>query len=96
MRRVVISWVAACLCLGHAAVALAQEAKSVTLAIPKMYCVACEVSVKKALEKVPGVESVNVDLDKKLAIVQYDPRKAQTADLIQATTKAGFPSSVSP
>ena len=95
MRRLVTSW-AACVFLGQAAFALAQEAKSVTLAVPKMYCVACELSVKKALKKVPGVESVDVDVGKKLAVVRYDPAKAQTADLIQATTKAGFPSSVSP
>ena len=72
----------------------AQEPNSVTLQIPKMYCVACQLTVKKALMKVPGVGKVDVDLDKKVAVVRLDSTKASVDDLIHATAKAGFPASL--
>lgn len=81
--------------LGAWSYAHAQEPKSVTLQVPKMYCVACEITVKKALTKVPGVGKVDVDLDKKLVVVRFDSTKASVDDLIHASTKAGFPASLS-
>jgi len=48
--------------------------------------------VKKALERVAGVSATAVDFDKKTATVTFDPDKASTARLTQATTEAGFPS----
>jgi mercuric ion binding protein len=41
---------------------------------------------------VPGVSATSVDFDKKTATVTYDPEKATSAKLTQATTEAGFPS----
>ena len=58
----------------------------------RMTCGTCPIVVKKALEKVAGVSSITVDFDKKTATVTYDPDKASTARLAQATTEAGFPS----
>ena len=95
MRRLLAWWTLIGMLSAPWLGAFAQEAKSVTLSIPKMYCIACELSVKKALKKVPGVESVDVSLEKKTAVVRFDPTKAETGDLIHATTQAGFPSSLS-
>jgi mercuric ion binding protein len=50
------------------------------------------ITVKKALEKVPGVTEAKVDLDKRTATVKFDADKADTAALVKATTEAGFPS----
>ena len=75
--------------------ALAAEAaatKSVTLAVENMTCAACPITVRKALEKVPGVAKVKVDLDTKTASVTFDPAKAKVEDLTWATTEAGYPS----
>jgi mercuric ion binding protein len=55
-------------------------------------CGTCPIVVKKALERVPGVTSTSVDFDKKTATVTFDPDKATSAKLTQATTEAGFPS----
>ena len=48
--------------LGMAAVAPAHSAevaaKTVTLAVENMSCAACPITVRKALEKVPGVAKV--------------------------------------
>jgi mercuric ion binding protein len=72
--------------------ALAAPPQTATLAVENMTCGTCPIVVKKALEKVPGVSATAVDFDKKTATVTYDPDKASTARLTQATTEAGFPS----
>lgn len=73
---------------------LAATSKTVTLAVQNMTCSLCPVTVKKSLEKVPGVSAVHVDFDKKTVTVTYDTDKVQPETLIKATTSAGFPSTV--
>jgi periplasmic mercuric ion binding protein len=43
---------------------------------------------------VPGVIETKVDYDHKAATVKYDPDKTTPAALVDATTNAGFPSSL--
>jgi mercuric ion binding protein len=43
---------------------------------------------------VPGVQSVNVDFDKKMATITFDPDEAKPENLTKATTEAGYPSVV--
>jgi mercuric ion binding protein len=74
--------------------ALAAPPKTVTLDVKNMTCELCPITVKKSLEKVSGVSAVKVDLDKKTASVTFNPDKAQPEALIQATTNAGYPSTV--
>lgn len=66
--------------------------KTVTLAVENMTCAVCPITVRKALEKVPGVAKVKVDFDTKTATVTFDPAKAKIEDLTRATTEAGYPS----
>lgn len=66
--------------------------KTVTLTVENMTCAACPITVRKALEKVPGVAKAKVDLDSKTATVTFDPAKAKVEDLTWATTEAGYPS----
>jgi mercuric ion binding protein len=73
-------------------VAFAAPPQTATLAVENMTCGTCPIVVKKALERVPGVSDIAVDFDKKTATVTFDPDKANTARLTQATTEAGFPS----
>jgi len=73
---------------------LAATPKTVTLAVQNMTCELCPITVKKSLEKVPGVSAVKVDFDKKTATVTYDADKAQLEALTKATTNAGYPSTV--
>ena len=68
--------------------------KTVTLAIPSMTCPVCPITVKKALSAVPGVSKTDVIFAKKEAIVTYDDAKTNVAALTQATTDAGYPSTV--
>ena len=71
--------------------ALAGTPQTVVLDMQNMTCSLCSVTVKKALEKVPGVANAQIDYDKKTATVKYDPEKASPAVLVKATTDAGFP-----
>ena len=77
-----------------AGAAFAAPPQTTTLAVENMTCGTCPIVVKKALERVPGVTATSVDFDKKTATVTFDPDKATSANLTQATTQAGFPSKV--
>lgn len=81
------------LMLAAALPALAAN-KTAMLAIPSMTCPVCPITVKKALDAVPGVSKVDVSYAKKEAIVTYDDAKTNVAALTKATTNAGFPSTV--
>ena len=68
--------------------------QTVTLAVPDMNCAVCPITVKKALLKVKGVRSAQVQLDKKQATVKFDDAQTTVTALTQATTSAGYPSRV--
>jgi mercuric ion binding protein len=90
MCRLVLSAALALLPLA----ALAGVPQTVTLDVKNMTCTLCPITVRKALEKVPGVADAKVDFDRKTATVTFDPDKADATALIKATTEAGYPSSM--
>jgi mercuric ion binding protein len=68
--------------------------KKVTLSVEGMTCAACPITVKKALDKVKGVEKVDVSLEKKEAVVTFDDAKTKVEALLDATKNAGYRSAV--
>jgi len=76
--------------------AFAVVPKTVILDVQNMTCDLCPITIKKSLQKVSGVSTVVIDYEKKTAAVTFDPDKATTATLTQATTNAGFPSTLHP
>jgi periplasmic mercuric ion binding protein len=92
MRRATLAFQPMLGMLLAAGAAFAAPPHTVTLAVENMTCGTCPIVVKKALERVPGVSSTSVDFEKKTATVTFDPDKATSARLTQATTEAGFPS----
>jgi mercuric ion binding protein len=74
--------------------AMAAAPKTVTLDVQNMICELCPITVKKSLEKVPGVSAVKVDFDKETATVTYDADTTQPPALTRATTNAGYPSTI--
>ena len=70
--------------------------KTVVLEVPKMYCAACPITVRKALEKVPGVQKVKATYEPKEAVVTFDDAKTSVENLMEATKRAGYPSNVKP
>jgi mercuric ion binding protein len=74
--------------------ALAAPPISVTLGVQNMTCEVCPITVKKALQKIPGVNTVTVDFDKKTSTVTFDPDQTTYEALTKATMNAGYPSTV--
>lgn len=74
--------------------AASQESDTVTLLVEKMTCPACPITVRKALEKVPGVTDVKTGFKTRTATVTFNPNQVKTTDLILATTEAGYPSEI--
>jgi mercuric ion binding protein len=75
-------------------VAQSNRQQTVTLNIENMTCAMCTVTIKKALQKVEGVQEVTVDYDSKTATITFDNQKTDSAALIKATTDAGYPGSL--
>lgn len=88
----------AALALAAAAASLPAAAaqRTVVLSVPSMNCAACPITVRKALEKVPGVQAVKATLEPPEAVVTFDDAKASVQQLTEATKNAGYPSSVKP
>jgi mercuric ion binding protein len=76
------------------AVAFAATPQTAVLDLQNMTCSLCSITIRKSLEKVPGVIDAKVDYDHKTATVKYDSEKASPAALVKATTNAGFPSTL--
>jgi mercuric ion binding protein len=74
--------------------AFAGESKVVQLDVSGMTCSLCPITVKKALEHVPGVFDAKADLATKSAQARYDPQKTSPAALAKAVSDAGFPAAV--
>ena len=72
----------------------AASGRTVTLSVPGMYCPSCPVTVRKALERVPGVHVVSVDLDNRTMQVEVTDPHVTNAQLTSTTASAGFPSTV--
>ena len=66
--------------------------KTVTLNVAGMTCETCPITVKKALQKVPGVSKIDVLYEKKQVVVTFDDSKTDIDALVKATTNAGYPS----
>ena len=69
--------------------ALAVTKKS-TIRIDGMKCAKCSGSVEKALKATEGVEKVEVSLDRKEAVVEYDDAKVTEAKLREVINGTGF------
>jgi periplasmic mercuric ion binding protein len=93
-----VNTILAALALAAAGIALPAGAarKSVVLSVPSMNCAACPITVRKALEKVAGVQSVKATLEPPEAMVTFDDAKTSVDRLMEATKGAGYPSSVKP
>lgn len=105
-RNKIILWIITALVLGLLALprlisyayAVGPEegavTRQVTLSVRNMTCGACPIIVKKSLTRVDGVKDAKVTLDPPRVVVLYDPAKTNPERLKEATSRAGFPSSV--
>lgn len=87
MRRVLLF---AALLIGLS-VPVAAEEQAVTLAVDKMFCAMCPITVTKAMEKVDGVSSVKVDYETRTAVVIFEDTETDWQTVALASTNAGYP-----
>ncbi len=78
----------------QSAIFSAAEIKRLTLDVPGMNCPACPFTVQKSLKNLDGVIQAEANLEQKKAVVLYDPTKVTPKQMIEATTNAGYPSTV--
>ncbi|WP_227010374.1 heavy-metal-associated domain-containing protein [Pelagibius marinus] len=65
--------------------------QSVTFTVDNMFCALCPVTVRKAMEGVEGVSSVEIDFEAKTAFVTFDPAITTAASIAAASSDAGYP-----
>ena len=90
MRKSIASLLVAAMPL----LAAAASPQTAVLEAQNMTCGLCPITVRKALEKVPGVSQAHIDFADKTATVIFDADKTNPAALVKATIRAGFPSTV--
>ncbi len=64
--------------------------QTVTLGISGMTCGGCVRSVSKVLKALDGVAKADVSLDKRCAVVNYDPEKLGVEQLKRTIAEAGY------
>ena len=64
--------------------------ETASISIDGMRCGSCSSKVETALSNQAGVKAVSVDLEAKLATVEYLPSKVGKAQLMTAVANAGF------
>lgn len=75
-----------------AVVTSAEAAQAIAqFAIENMTCATCPISVRKAMKRVDGVKSVEIDFASKIAIVTFDPDLTTAGDIAAASTNVGYP-----
>jgi Cu+-exporting ATPase len=64
--------------------------KSLSLPVQGMMCASCVSHVEKALEELPGVSGVSVNLATNKASLSYDPARVTLADVARAVEEVGY------
>ncbi len=72
----------------------AEKNVTTILDVPGMTCKFCPITIRRALNKVPGVIEAKAEFKTKTATVTYDPSKTNVEELMKATANAGYKSTV--
>ncbi len=80
-------------CLAAALPAFSAD-QTVSMNVEKMSCALCPLTVRKAMERVDGVQLVEVDYETKTATVTFDDSKTTATDIAQASTDVGYPAQI--
>ena len=68
----------------------AGTVETASISVEGMRCGACCTKVETALASQNGVRTVSVNLETKLATVEFYPAKVAKSELVQAVSDAGF------
>lgn len=65
--------------------------QSVILSIPSMNCPVCPITVKKSLQQVDGVKSIDIHYKDKTVAITFDDHTVDIKSLLKATENVGYP-----
>ena len=68
--------------------------QTVNLSVPGMYCASCPFIVQGAIQELPGIQSIETDLESRTAVVVYDDELTTIEDITFATMNVGYESTV--
>ena len=66
----------------------------VSFDVPDMTCALCPVTVKRAMEGVDGVRTVEIDFEARMATVVFDTATTSADAIATASANAGYPARV--
>ena len=64
--------------------------KKIVLQIEGMHCANCALTIEKNISKLEGIEEANVSFASEKAMIVFDPRKVDIADIEKAVEEAGY------
>lgn len=67
-----------------------------SFAVKNMMCAMCVAHVRKAIESLPGVKDVNVNLASNSALIEYDESKISPDQIKEAVVAAGYDMDTTP
>ena len=82
--------IAASLVLALTAIGVSAATKKSTIRVEGMKCAKCSGSVEKALKATQGVEKVEISLQQKEVVVEYDDEKVTETKLREVINATGF------
>ena len=82
--------IAAFLIIAVTSIDVSATTKKSTIRVDGMKCAKCSGSVEKALKATQGVESVEVSLQRKEVVVEYDDEKVTEVKLREVINATGF------
>jgi copper chaperone CopZ len=88
--KTLVTTIALFLMIAFASIAALADTKKSTIRVEGMKCSKCSGSVEKALKATAGVEKVEISLDRKEAVVEYDDAKVTEAKLREVINGTGF------
>ena len=82
--------IAAFLIIAFTSIGASAITKKSTIRVDGMKCAKCSGSVEKALKATQGVEKVEVSLDRKEVVVEYNDEQVTEAKLREVINATGF------
>jgi copper chaperone CopZ len=67
-----------------------SQSSHVMINVPTIQCSNCVKIITDALKKVDGIDSVKIDLEKKIAHINFHPEKINVDDIRKAIAGAGY------
>jgi len=67
-----------------------QTARSITIPIEGMTCASCAANIEKAVSKLQGISSINVNFATEKATISYESNQIRISEIKQAIKKSGY------